>query len=207
VAQAVHDDPGIKSKIRVYTIGSWNTAQDPNARNYLYNNHTDLWWIENDTTFRGMYMGGIQTGDYGNLTFVSAHVRYHGALGDFFYSKKTDIKMGDTPSVLYLLHGDANNPETDSWGGRFVKTGHASNYWHDDPDPAYEYNGRDGAVTVNMWRKDYLDDWEIRMDWAKDPGTGNVPPSVDAGSNQTITLPDNDVNLNGTVNDPDDYSS
>ena len=36
VAQAVHDAPHIKSKIRVYYIGSWNTSQDPNARNYLY---------------------------------------------------------------------------------------------------------------------------------------------------------------------------
>ncbi len=28
VAQAVHDDPSIKSKLRVHSIGSWNTQQD-----------------------------------------------------------------------------------------------------------------------------------------------------------------------------------
>jgi len=33
VAQAVHDEPAIKEKIRVYSIGSWNTREDPAARN------------------------------------------------------------------------------------------------------------------------------------------------------------------------------
>jgi inosine-uridine nucleoside N-ribohydrolase len=42
VAQAVHDDPGIKEHIRIYSIGSWNTLQDQNARDYLYKNHDDL---------------------------------------------------------------------------------------------------------------------------------------------------------------------
>ncbi|MCA9158723.1 MAG: DUF1593 domain-containing protein [Planctomycetales bacterium] len=60
VAQAIHDDPSIKSNVRVYSIGSWNTSQDSAARDFLFNNHSDLWWIENDTTFRGMYMGGEQ---------------------------------------------------------------------------------------------------------------------------------------------------
>jgi len=55
VAQAVHDDPSIKSKLRVHSIGSWNTQQDRAARDYLFKHHTDLWWIESDTTFRGMW--------------------------------------------------------------------------------------------------------------------------------------------------------
>ncbi|MFH1378061.1 MAG: DUF4038 domain-containing protein [Planctomycetota bacterium] len=38
-------------------------------------------------------------------------------------------------------------------------------------------------------------------------GGGNVPPTVDAGANQTITLPTNSVNLNGTVTDPDDTTT
>ncbi len=171
VAQAVHDDPSIKSKIRVYSIGSWNTDQDPSARNYLYNNHSDLWWIEADSTFRGMYNGGDQTGDLGNWTFVEQHVRYHGALGDFYYGKKPDIKMGDTPSVLYLLHGDADVPTTESWGGMFGATGHGPTFWTDLTDPQYREGSYDGAKTVNMWREDYLRDWQTRMDWAKDPAS------------------------------------
>jgi len=136
VAQAVHDDPSIKSKIRVYSIGSWNTGQDRAARDYLFQNHPDLWWIESDTTFRGMYVGGRQDGEWGNRTFVDQHVKGHGALGDLFYDKKRDIKMGDTPSLLYLLRGDVNDPTAPHWGGAFVKTDHGENYWTDNPDRA-----------------------------------------------------------------------
>ena len=62
VAQAIHDDPSIKPRLRVYSIGSWNTRQDVASRDYVFKNHSDLWWIECDTTFRGMYMGGNQQG-------------------------------------------------------------------------------------------------------------------------------------------------
>ena len=165
VAQAVHDDPSIKTKLRVYSIGSWNTGKDPKARHYLFQNHPDLWWIENDTTFRGMYMGGDQSGDLSNDRFPKEHVKGHGHLGGFFMEKKADIKMGDTPSVLYLLHGDPNKPETDHWGGAFVRPDpeHRFAYWHDDPREAYRDNERDGARTVNRWREHYLRDWRQRM--------------------------------------------
>ncbi|MEM7313497.1 MAG: DUF1593 domain-containing protein, partial [Planctomycetota bacterium] len=124
VAQAIYDDPAIKSKLRVYSIGSWNTRQDQSARDYVFTNHPDLWWIECDTTFRGMYIGGEQKGEFGNVEFVRQHVRGHGALGDLFWKKKRDIKMGDTPSLLYLLHGPPDDPTADHWGGAFQKTDH-----------------------------------------------------------------------------------
>jgi len=169
VAQAVHDQPSIKSKIRVYSIGSWNTRQDPHARNYLHENHRDLWWIESDTAFRGMYVGGDQGGDLENLEFVRRHVKGHGALGDFFWGRKMDIKMGDTPSVLYLLRGDPNDPTKDHWGGRFVADRHGAHYWRDDPDPADAEKQFAGAKTVSMWREKYLRDWQARMGWCKEP--------------------------------------
>ncbi len=165
VAQAVHNDPSIKRKLRVYSIGSWNTRCDETARVYLFNNHRDLWWIESDTTFRGMYMGGKHDGDLGNSSFVQQHVKAHGALGNLFYGKKRDIKMGDTPSALFLLRGNLNDPTQASWGGAYVKTGHGPNYWHDDPDPKQRDSGRDGSRTVNRWREAYLRDWQGRMDW------------------------------------------
>ncbi len=168
VAQAVHKDPGIKSMLRVYSIGSWNTRQDPRARDYLFNNHQDLWWIESDSTFRGMYMGGVQDNDLGNRSFPAKHVEGHGHLGSLFMQKKADIKMGDTPSVLYLLHGDPDKPETPHWGGAFVRPepDKRPTYWHDNPDASLSFNGRQGAKTVNNWRKEYLLDWKQRMDRA-----------------------------------------
>jgi len=167
VAEAVHHDISIKKNLRVYSIGSWNTEQDPKARAYLFENHPDLWWIENNTTFRGMYMGGEQSGDYGNVSFVEKHVKEFGSLGKLFWEQKQDIKMGDTPSVLYLLHGDPDNPESESWGGSFVRTGHGPNYWTDNPDPTLVENNRPGAKTVNKFRKEFLGDWAKRMGWLR----------------------------------------
>jgi len=167
VAQAVHDDPGIKSKVRVYSIGSWNTRSDPAARNYLFRQPPDLWWIESDTTFRGMYMVGLQETDLGNRPFVEMHVKGHGALGDLFYAKKRDIKMGDSPSVLFMLRGNLDDPSQPSWGGSYIRTDHGPNYWHDDPSEGARDAERDGARTVNRWRADYLRDWQRRMERLK----------------------------------------
>jgi len=168
VAQAVHDDPAIKDTLRVYSIGSWNTHMDKTARAYLYKHHADLWWIENDSTFRGMYIGGKKKGEWSNLGFVDKHVRGHGALGDLYYRQKRDIKMGDTPSLLYLLRGDPDNPTAQHWGGAFVKTDHGKHYWTDNPDSPLVEAKRAGAKTVNRWRVDFLADWQVRMDWVLD---------------------------------------
>lgn len=166
VAQAVQADPAIKQKIRIYSIGSWNTHMDKKARAWLYAHHPDLWWIESDTTFRGMYMGGEQGGEWGNRSFPEKHIQGHGHLGALFMAKKADIKMGDTPSVLYLLHGDPSNPQAEHWGGAYVRPEPEirPTYWHDNPDPKLAANDKLGAVTVNRWRVDYLKDWAARMD-------------------------------------------
>ena len=171
LAQAVHDAPSIKKKLRVYSIGSWNTAMDRAARDYLFDIHPDLWWIEADTTFRGMYVGGNQNDDLGNRPFLKEHVGGHGALGDFLVGKKADIKMGDTPSLLYLLRGDPAKPASDHWGGRLVKTDHGPSYWTDDPDPAWETDRYPGAKTVSQWRAGHLRDWQVRMDRTLAPRT------------------------------------
>lgn len=184
VAQAVHADPSIKPKLRVYAIGSWNTRNDRRARDYLYTKHPDLWWIESDTTFRGMYMGGAQKGDLGNQTFPARHVAGRGALGALFMAKKSDIKMGDSPSVLYLLHGDPGRPETPHWGGAYVRPDpeHRPTYWHDDPDPSLALGDKLGARTVNRWRQAYLRDWQRRMIRTLPPSTPAAPAPAEPPS-------------------------
>ncbi len=121
LAQALHDAPDIAPRLRVYWIGGPNKKWGPNAYQYVVTHHPTLWIIESNATYRGWFTGGNQSGEWGNETFVSQHIAGHGALGDFFVSKKADIKMGDTPSVGWLLRGTPEDPSRPSWGGRFVR--------------------------------------------------------------------------------------
>jgi len=165
IAQAIHDDPSIKERIRVHFIASWNQRQDPNAFRYIDQQHPDTWFIHNDTSFRGWYMGGPQHGDLGNRSFVAAHARAHGALGERFARLKGgSIKMGDTPTVAWLLRGTPHDPAQESWGGRFIKREGRPNWWIDNPDPALAQADRAGAKTVNKWREQYLRDFQKRLD-------------------------------------------
>ncbi len=121
VAQALHDAPEILPKLRVYWIGGPNKKWGPDAFQYVVTHHPELWIIESNATYRGWFTGGNQSGEWGNRAFVAQHIAGKGALGDLFVSKKDDIKMGDTPSVGWLLKGNPANPTQPSWGGRFVR--------------------------------------------------------------------------------------
>lgn len=121
VAQALHDEPSIEERLRVYFIAGPNKKWSPAAYNYIEENHPDLWIIENNSTYRGWFVGGDQSGDLGNKSFVDAHVAGRGALGEYFVSHLGGvIKMGDTPAVTYML-GNPADPSAPSWGGRFVR--------------------------------------------------------------------------------------
>jgi hypothetical protein len=122
LAQALHDAPDILPKLRVYWIGGPNKKWSVDAYNYLEQNHPRLWMIEANATYRGWFTGGNQQGEWGNQEFVTRHIAGHGALGDYFNTQlKGVIKMGDTPSVAWLLHGDPADPTQPGWGGKFVR--------------------------------------------------------------------------------------
>jgi hypothetical protein len=122
LAQALHDAPDILTKLRVYFIGGPNKMWSVDAYNYIEQHHPGLWMIESNATYRGWFTGGNQAGEWGNAAFVAANVAGRGALGDYFATQlKGTIKMGDTPSVGYLLHGTPDDPSQPGWGGRFVR--------------------------------------------------------------------------------------
>jgi hypothetical protein len=122
LAQALHDAPDILPKLRVYFIGGPNKKWSVDAYQYIVTHHPQLWIIEANTTYRGWFVGGQQEGEWGNQTFVTAHVAGHGALGDFFATLLGGtIKMGDSPSVGYLLYGTPEDPSQPGWGGCFVR--------------------------------------------------------------------------------------
>jgi hypothetical protein len=122
LAQALHDAPDIVPKLRVYFIGGPNKMWSVDAFNYIEQHHPALWIIEANATYRGWFTGGNQAGEWGNSAFVAAHVAGQGALGDLFATLLGGtIKMGDSPSVGYLLRGTPDDPSRPGWGGRFAR--------------------------------------------------------------------------------------
>jgi len=122
LAQALHDAPEILPQLRVYFIGGPNKMWSVDAYNYIEQHHPKLWIIEANATYRGWFTGGNQSGQWGNKAFVDANITGRGALGWFFATQlKGTIKMGDTPSVAYLLRGTPEDPAQPGWGGRFVR--------------------------------------------------------------------------------------
>ncbi len=122
LAQALHDAPDILPKLRVYWIGGPNKKWSPDAYQYIADHHPELWIIETNATYRGWFTGGNQKGQWGNKEFVTQHIAGKGALGTFFATQLGGtIKMGDTPSVGWLLHGTPEDPSNPSWGGQFVR--------------------------------------------------------------------------------------
>ncbi|MBN2213930.1 MAG: DUF1593 domain-containing protein [Bacteroidales bacterium] len=120
LAQTLHDAPDILPKLHVFFIGGPNKKWSVNAYQYIVENHPDLWFIESNATYRGWFVGGNQTGKWSNTEFVSTFIKSFGALGNYFYSKGTVMKMGDTPSLMRLFHGAPDDPTQPSWGGQYV---------------------------------------------------------------------------------------
>ena len=121
VAQALHDAPDIAPKLRVHWIGGPNKKWGVNAYCYIAENFPDIWIIENNTTYRGFIYDSKNKDKY-NMGYFSTFIKDAGHLGrDFAYYYKGNPKMGDTPSLLYMMSGNPANPEQLSWAGRFEK--------------------------------------------------------------------------------------
>lgn len=119
VAQALHDAPDIADRIRIYWIGGPNKKWGCNAYNYIAEHFPDLWFIENNASYRGFIGSSKEMTPYEG-GYWERFMKGAGVMGDDFIHYYEGIaKMGDTPSLLYLMHGDADNPRGDHWGGRF----------------------------------------------------------------------------------------
>ncbi|HLT76798.1 MAG TPA: DUF1593 domain-containing protein [Ferrovibrio sp.] len=163
LAQALHDAPQIARHLRVYMIGAWNTAQDRAARDYIAASHArELWWIENDSSFRGFY-----TDEQGreNNEWRMGEARGHGALGRYFTeARQYGLKMGDTPSLLYLIDSapDDDPGDPSSWGGAFRRfPARGPHYWTDADVEREAYRG---AATVRRHRVAAYRDFAARLD-------------------------------------------
>lgn len=123
LAQALHDAPEILPELRVYWIGGPNKKWSPDAFQYIVDHHPGLWIIEANSTYRGWFTGSDDAGPWSNSGFVKSHVEGHGVLGDFLAGQLNgEMKMGDTPSLAWLLNGSPTDPSEPGWGGQFVRT-------------------------------------------------------------------------------------
>lgn len=119
VAQALHDAPDIAPRIRIYWIGGPNKKWSVNSYLYLVEHHPDLWMIECNASYRGFITDPSDEGPW-HLGYYDRAIRGAGALGaDFVRYYGGTVKMGDTPSLLYMMQGDPADPAAESWGGRF----------------------------------------------------------------------------------------
>ncbi|MCF2498259.1 nucleoside hydrolase-like domain-containing protein [Dyadobacter chenhuakuii] len=121
VAQALHDAPEITKNIRVYWIGGPNKKWGVNAYDYIAANHPDVWMIECNATYRGWFMDAGSPADITAEAYYPNYIKGRGAMGkDFIKYYKGNIKMGDTPSLAYVMHGNPDQPTGESWGGSFT---------------------------------------------------------------------------------------
>ena len=200
-AAALRAAPDIAPNVRLISIAGLNQDKaNPEAYKWLTSavkNDSDfknLWWVDSAETFRGMYVGSKGQNDPSkHLNWVKSNVKGHGDLGDLFYNEYTfdlygknspdGLKMGDTPSLLYLLDGANNNdPTASSWGGTFKKSGLGPNTWVDRTDSGSKLGKYDGAKTVYKHRDKIFDDFAERLDWAKGSGKSSQSDNKDVAS-------------------------
>lgn len=201
VAAALLAAPDIVPNVRVYSLsGFGQDEENPAAFNALVSavstdsRYHDLWWIDSESTMRGIYIaanGDRITGVTQNLPWVLENVTGHGALGNLFIEKYTydlsttrtgasspdGLKMGDTPSLLYLLDNANNNDPVhgDSWGGQFREWSIGTHTFTDRTEASLRMGVWDGARTVYEHRAEIYADFAERFDWAK--GTTTPAPS------------------------------
>jgi hypothetical protein len=127
LAQALHDAPEIKEKIRVYWIGGPNKKWCINAYTYIAENHPDIWMIEANATYRGWIIDTESPGKIKGEAYYGNYIQGRGAMGkDFKNYYNGNIKMGDTPSLAYLMNGNPDDPTGESWGGSFTPINRSS---------------------------------------------------------------------------------
>lgn len=122
LAQALHDAPEIQNKIRVYWIGGPNKKWSANSYAYIAQNFPSLWFIEVNASYYGFFSNNNSLDSVKTTDYYNRYIQGAGHLGkDFKNYYKGEVKMGDTPSLLYMMDGDPNDPTKESWGGSFEK--------------------------------------------------------------------------------------
>ncbi|MFD2164000.1 nucleoside hydrolase-like domain-containing protein [Paradesertivirga mongoliensis] len=123
LAQALHDAPEIQNKIKVYWIGGPNKKWSTNSYAYIAQNFSALWFIESNAAYRGFFSANSTPEKLSGKNYYANYIRGAGYLGKDFKNNRYEgnVKMGDTPTLLYLMDGDPDNPMRENWGGSYEK--------------------------------------------------------------------------------------
>lgn len=130
VAQALHDAPDIAPKIRINWVGGPNKKWGSNGYNYIVTHFPDLWFIEDNSSYRG-FIGNAKDKTTYQAPFWQSFMKGHGAMATAFKHYYDGIcKMGDTPTLLYLMGKgfNADEPDPPHWGGQFSKISRSPKY-------------------------------------------------------------------------------
>lgn len=133
VAQALHDAPEIQNKIRIVWIGGPNKKWSANSYAYIVENFPNLWFIENNSSYYGFFSNNNEPDSVKTTDYYDKYIASAGNLGkDFKNYYNGNVKMGDTPTLLYMMDGNPNDPTRESWGGSFEKFSHSPRVIYND---------------------------------------------------------------------------
>jgi hypothetical protein len=127
---------------------NWNGE----GRKEIYENsaYNNLWWLEINSTYEGMFTGSepkemyIKLSNYGSLGRHMKEVTKNQEWAKYF-------RVGDTPSVLYLID-PANNiddPTKGSWAGQYEKPIPYKPHYYTDTNGEVEW---DYETPCNTWK-------------------------------------------------------
>ncbi|MGF1476293.1 MAG: nucleoside hydrolase-like domain-containing protein [Geminicoccaceae bacterium] len=203
-ARALKEAPDIADSVRIIAIaGRGQDDSNPAAFNWLNQAikndpaYKNVWFVNSEETFRGMYVSSKgENKPQKNLGWVKENVKDHGELGELYYDEYTfdlygpgtpdGLKMGDTPSLLYLLdNANNNNPTANSWGGSFEKSSIGKNVYVDSDSKSDRLGKYDGAKTVFQHRDEIFGDFAERLDWANGDGKSSGSNSKPASQSST----------------------
>jgi hypothetical protein len=120
LAQSLHDAPEIQNKIKVYWIGGPNKKWSANSYTYIAENFPNLWFLEVNSSYYGFFSNNNEIDSVKSSDYFDKFINGAGYLGrDFKSYYSGNVKMGDTPSLLYMMDGNPDNPKRESWGGSF----------------------------------------------------------------------------------------
>lgn len=180
VGRAFQASPEIASNIRLLTIAthlkanrSWgNEKGDGQERNWnwtadrdnIYAAHPNLWWVESDWTYSGMFPAPVDDKDrYGDPVLMRDKIKEHGQLGHHLWQIGNKHKWsgyfrcGDTPTLNYLLDtSDDDDPTQQGWAGSFVRPFADRPNYYIGVDGGHEWNYANPQATWSNAEKLFL---------------------------------------------------